>query len=118
MLTQAILIPVFVLVACTFGLLYAARDGRPGAPDPRRDALLVDPFDLLFYVLVAYLIPTRHANLIMVVLAWVYAVFRIIQGGLVLRPSASSWSGQAGVVARVILLIMWVVFAVEILAGI
>jgi hypothetical protein len=30
----------------------------------------------------------------------------------------SEWSGHAGVVARVILLIMWVVFAVEILAGI
>ena len=118
MLTQAILIPVFVLVACTFGLLYTARDGRPGAPDARRDALLVDPFDLLFYVLVAYLIPTRHANLIMVLLAWVYAIFRILQGGFVLRGNASTWSGHAGVVARVILLIMWVVFAVEILAGI
>ena len=118
MLIQYILIPVFVLVARTFVLLWFARDARGGAPDARRDALLLDPFDVLFYVLVAYLIPTRHANLIMVVLAWVYAVFRIIQGGLVLRPSASSWSGQAGVVARVILLIMWVVFAVEILAGI
>jgi hypothetical protein len=118
MMIQAILIPVFVLVACTFGLLYTARDGRPGVPDPRRDALLVDPFDLLFYVLIAFLIPVRHADLIMVVLAWLYAVFRVIQGGFVLRGSASSWSGQAGVVARVVLLIMWVVFAVEILAGI
>jgi hypothetical protein len=118
MMTQAILIPVFVLVACTFGLLYAAQGGRPGAPDARRDSVLVDPFDLLFYVLVAYLIPTRHANLIMVVLAWIYALFRIIQGGFVLRGNAPSWSGQAEVIARVLLLIMWVVFAVEILAGI
>jgi hypothetical protein len=119
MLTQAILIPVFVLVACTFGLLYTARDGRPGAPDARRDALLVDPFDLLFYVLIAYLIPTRHANLIMVLLAWVYAVFRILQGGfVVLRGNAATWSRHAGVVARVILLVMWVVFAIEILVGI
>ena len=118
MLTQAILIPVFVLVACTFGLLSAARDGRPGAPDARRDARLVDPFDLLFYVLVAYLIPTRHANLIMVALACVYAVLRIVQAGFDLRRNASAWSSQAGVVARVVLLIMWVVYAVEILAGI
>ena len=118
MLILPILIPVFVLVACTFGLLYAARDARGGAPDARRDATVVDPFDLLFYVLVAYLIPTRHANLIMVLLAWVYAVFRVIQGGFVLRGNRAGWSGQAGVVARVILLIMWIVFAVEILAGI
>jgi len=118
MLTQAILIPVFVLVACTFGLLYAGREARGGAPDARRDALLVDPFDVLFYVLVAYLIPTRHANLIMVLFAWVYAVLRIVHGGLVLRGNTARWSGTVGVVARVVLLIMWVVFAVEILAGV
>jgi hypothetical protein len=118
MLTQAILIPVFILVACTFGLLYAARDGRRGAPDPRRDAVLVDPFELLFYVLVAYLIATRHAGVDMVVLAWIYAVFRVLQGGLGLRDKGKSWSEQAGVVARVVLLIMWVVYAIEILAGI
>jgi hypothetical protein len=118
MLIQAILIPVFILVACTFGLLYWGRDARGGAPDARRDALTVDPFDLLFYVLVAYLIPTRHAGVDMVVLAWIYAVFRIVQGGFGLRGKGASWSGQAGVVARVVLLIMWVVFAVEILAGI
>ena len=116
MLIQYILIPVFVLVACTFGLLYAARDGRPGAPDARRDALLVDPFDLLFYVLVAYLIPTRHAGVDMVVLGWIYAAFRIVQAGFDLRGTTAR-SGLFGVVARVVLLIMWVVFALEIITG-
>jgi hypothetical protein len=118
MLVQYILIPVFILVACTFVLLYWGRDAAGGAPDARRDAGVVDPFDLLFYVLVAYLIPTRHANVDMVVLAWVYAVFRVIQGGVVLRGNAPAWTRHAGVVARVVLLIMWVVFCVEILAGI
>src|SRR5262249_59385030 len=47
MLTQYILIPVFVLVVRTFVLLYAA---RRRASDARRDGLLVDPFDVLFYV--------------------------------------------------------------------
>ena len=117
MLTQYILIPVFVLVARTFVLLWFARDARGGAPDARRDALLVDPFDVLFYVLVAYLIPTRHAALDTVVLAWIYAIVRIVQAGFDLRGTAAT-SGVAGVVARVVLLIMWVVFAVEILAGI
>lgn len=118
MLTQYILIPVFLLVARTFVMLYWARDTHGGAPDARRDALLVDPFDLLFYVLVAYLIPIRHADLIMVALAGIYAVLRIVQAGFDLRGNTTAWSGQAGVVARVVLLIMWVVFAVEILAGI
>lgn len=117
MLIQAILIPVFILVACTFVRLYAARDTGRGTPDAQRDALLVDPFDLLFYVLVAYAIPTRHAALDMVVLAWIYAVLRVVRLGFDLRGTTAH-SGLAGVVARVVLLIMWVVFAVEIFAGI
>jgi hypothetical protein len=117
MLIQYILIPVFVLVARTFVLLWFARDARGGAPDARRDALLLDPFDVLFYVLVAYLIPVRHADVIMVALGCVYAVLRIVQAGFDLRGTAAH-SSLAGVVARVVLLIMWVVFAVEILAGI
>jgi hypothetical protein len=118
MLTQYILIPVFILVACTFVRLYWGRDARGGAPDARRDVGLVDPFDLLFYVLVAYLIPTRHANVDLVVLAWIYAVLHFVEIGLALRGGNASWGRTAGVVARVVLLIMWVVFAVEILAGI
>ena len=120
MLIQYILIPVFVLVARTFVLLWFARDARGGAPDARRDALLLDPFDVLFYVLVAYLIPTRHAGVDMVVLGWIYAIFRIVQAGFDLRGTAApaAPSGLFGVVARVVLLIMWVLFAIEILAGI
>ena len=118
MLIQAILIPVFILVACTFVLLYWGREARGGAPDARRDALIVDPFDLLFYVLVAYLIPTRHANLIMVVLAFIYVVLRVVQGGFVRRDVTAGWGRHAGVVARVVLFVMWIWFAAEILAGI
>jgi hypothetical protein len=117
MLTQYILIPVFILVARTFVLLWFARDARGGAPDARRDALLLDPFDVLFYVLVAYLIPLRHADWIMVALGCVYAVLRIVQAGFDLRGTRGP-NALAGVVARVVLLIMWVLFAVEILAGI
>jgi len=115
MLTQYILIPVFVLVVRTFVLLYAR---RRGAPDARRDGQLVDPFDVLFYVLVAHLIATRHANMIMVVLAFAYAVLRIVQAGFDLRGSARAWSGPAGEAARVVLLIIWIWFAAQIFAGI
>jgi hypothetical protein len=115
MLIQYILIPVFILVVRTFVLLYAARRGRG---DARRDGLLVDPFDVLLYVLVAYLIPTRHANLIMVALACAYAVLRIVQAGFDLRGSTAAWSGPAGEAARVVLLVMWIWFAAQIFAGI
>ena len=117
MLIQYILIPVFVLVARTFVVLWFARHARGEVTDARHDALLLDPFDVLFYVLVAYLIPTRHAGVDMVVLGWIYAAFRIVQAGFDLRGTTAP-SGLFGVVARVVLLIMWVVFCVEILAGI
>src|ERR1043165_9912008 len=79
MLTQYILIPVFVLVARTFVLLWFVRDARGGAPDARRDALLLDPFDVLFYVLVAYLIPVHRADWIMVALGCASAVLRTVR---------------------------------------
>ena len=48
----------------------------------------------------------------------IYAAFRLVQAGVDLRGTSTAPSGILGVVARVVLLIMWVVFAVEILAGI
>jgi hypothetical protein len=73
---------------------------------------------VVFYVLVAYLIPTRHADWIMVMLACAYAVLRIIQAGFDLRGGTTTWSGPAGEAARVVLLVMWVWFAAQIFAGI
>ena len=111
MMTQPILLSVFVLVLVAFFMLYRGRDARSGAVELRG----FDQFDLLFCVLVALLIETRHADLIAVVLAWAFVILRIVGAGLVLRRETASWNGQASLVAYIVLFAMWVIFALEIL---
>ncbi len=107
MLIRPILIPVFVLVACTFIALYRAR-GRGGAID--RTAAPPDLLDVLFYVLVAFLIETRHADLIALVLACIYVLMRVIPL-FELRGSAAR---NLDVVGVIVLFAMWVIFALEV----
>jgi hypothetical protein len=137
MMTVAILIPLFVQVALAFGLLFwsgalRTRAIRTGAVDPRRIALrepawpaataqvaysFSNQFELpvLFYVLVALLIELRHADLLFVVLAWLFVLFRLLHAGIHVTRNVVAWRGPVFAVGAVILLIMWVIFAVEIL---
>jgi hypothetical protein len=110
---QEILIPVFVLVLLAFVQLYRNRDARPGAVELRS----FDQFDLLFCVLVAFLIPTNHADLIFVVLAFAYVILRIIGGDVLPKRNTAAWSRQASLVACIVLFVMWALYAVEILIG-
>ena len=110
MMTQAILIPVFVLVLLAFVHLYRARGGAV-------EIRSFDQFDLLFCVLVALLIPTRHADLVFVVLACVFVFLRIVGGGLVLTGNSASLNRQASVGACIVLFVMWALYAFEILIG-
>lgn len=109
MLIRPILITVFVLVACTFALIYRA-NSRGGRGVDRAPP---DLFDVLFYVLVAFLIETRHADLIQLVLACVYVLTRIIEMfGLHDRVSAPRRT--VDVVGAVVLAAMWVIFVLEV----
>src|SRR5207244_8597195 len=110
MMIQGILIPLFIDVALTFGLLWwltapgdtAAPRGEPGE------------LGLLFYVLVALLLITKHADLLFVLLAWVFVVLRLLHGyGHLANVNVSRrglWSASA-----IVLAVMWIIFAVEIL---
>ena len=139
MMFEAILIPLFVQVALTFGLLIwmawrRGSDVRSGAVDLRNVALrepgwparttqvayaFSNQFDLpvLFYVLVCLLIATHHADLIFVVLAWIFVLARIVQAGIHVTFNDALRRGQAFGVAVVVLLAMWIVFAVRIVSG-
>ncbi len=137
MLIQAILIPVFVLVAVTFALLLwsgalRSRDVRSGAVDPTKVALR-EPLwlprtqqvgyayanalelPLLFYALVALLIETKHADLIFVILAWVFVLARLVQAGIHVTANDVRWRGAAFGVSVTVLALMWLIFAVQIL---
>jgi hypothetical protein len=137
MMVVAILIPLFVQVALTFALLFwgaalRTRNLRTGAVDPSRIALR-EPLwpartaqvaysfsnqlelPVLFYVLVLLLIVLHHADLIFVVLAWLFVLARLVHAGVHVTRNDVSLRGPLFGIGAVILLIMWVIFVVEIL---
>ena len=139
MMFEAILIPLFVQVALTFALLFwmaalRGHDVRGGAVDLRNVALrepgwparttqvayaFSNQFEVpvLFYVLVAFLMIMRHADVIFVALAWLFVAARIVQAAIHVTNNVVLRRGQAYAVSVLILLVMWVIFAVEILTG-
>jgi len=136
-MTQAILIPLFVQVALTFALWLGmvalrTRDIAGGRVNRREIALrepgwparttqfansFANQFEVpvLFYVLVILLIITRHAGLIFVILAWIFVLSRIVQASIHVTRNEVLWRGQAYGFGVLVLLVMWVIFAVEIL---
>lgn len=110
MMIQMLLLPTFVLVGLTFLVLFwRGNDGPKAAASS--DGLGYH-LHTLFYVLVALAIQTRHADLVVVLLAWVFVALQIFQAGF-LAPSAN---GRGLFIASaLVLLAMWVYFAIRIL---
>src|SRR5205085_7993149 len=99
-----VLLPLFVQVGLTFALLLAMVTARTGAirsgetrlgdialrqPNwPERPTQIANCFSnqfeipVLFYVLIALALPLRHADLVIVVLAWLFVVTRLIHAGI------------------------------------
>jgi hypothetical protein len=139
MTVQAILAPLFVLVALTFGLLvwmgfarFAAvrrgevrvRDTALGQPNwPPRVQLISNCFHnqfqlpLLFYVLTILALFLRKADLLFVVMAWIFVLLRIVHAAIHVtsnRVGHRFWAFAAGMV---VLLLMWIIFAVRVYAS-
>ena len=135
---QAQLLPLFVEVLLTFGLLIwlSVLRGRDlGDGVQLRDIALREPgwspraqqvsfcfsnqFELpvLFYVLTILSIYTHHADLIFVVLAWVFVLFRFLHAYVHTTSNSVRQRGMLWGVAALVLFIMWVIFMVRILAG-
>jgi hypothetical protein len=137
MSVQAILLPLFVQVALVFALAIrmAMLRGlalRNGEVHPR-DIALREPnwparatqaayafsnqFELpvLFYVLTILALQTRHADLLFVVLAWIFVLSRIVQAFVHVTSNRIRIRGAAYGVGGIVLLVMWIIFAVEVL---
>jgi len=135
-----VLLPVLVQVALTFALLLAMatlraraiKSGEARLKDialrqpnwPERPTQIANCFSnqfevpVLFYVLIALTLPLRHADLVIVLLSWVFVVTRFVHAGIFVtsndvRPRSLAWF--AGVV---VLLVMWVWFAIGVLFGV
>jgi hypothetical protein len=133
-----ILLPVFVQVALMFALIgvmaarryEAVRSGQVRAEDvtlgqrnwPPRAQAAANTFSnqfeipLLFFALVPLAIYTRKADLLFVVLSWVFVVSRYVHAGIYLTANRIAYRFSAYAVGVAALAIMWLVFAIRILA--
>jgi hypothetical protein len=119
MSVQWVLLPVFVLVGVTFALLLGTGARRSAAANREttiRDIAL-DQFGLpmLFYVLIAIALPIRHADLIIVMLSWVFVVCRLVHAGVLVSSNDANRRSLAWLSSALVLLAMWVYFALRIL---
>lgn len=73
---------------------------------------------VLFYVLAALAMITRKADLIFVVLSWVFVISRLLHAFIHTTSNRVPRRFFAYFVGLVVLIIMWVYFAIQILAGV
>ena len=132
---QAVLLPVFVLVGLTFGLLLwmagARREALVGGEAKIKDIVLGQPnwparatqiancfsnqfeMPLLFYVLIALALPLRHADLVIVMLSWVFVVTRFAHAGIFVTSNDLSQRSLAWFAGVLVLFAMWFYFALK-----
>jgi hypothetical protein len=134
-----VLLPLFVEVALTFGLMLGMMYGRTSSirrgktrlsdiamrePNwPQRPTQFAYAFSnqfelpVLFYVLTILEIITRHADLLFVLLAWIFVVLRIMQAITHVTDNNVARRGAFYAVGAIVLLAMWIIFAIRILLG-
>lgn len=137
MTVQDILAPLFVMVALTFVLMVwmaavriaavRRRDvrikeialGQPAWP-PRVQQIsncFHNQYQLpvLFYVLTILALFLRKADLLFVVMAWIFVLLRIVHVAIFVTTNHVGHRFQAFAAGAVVLLLMWLVFAVRIM---
>jgi hypothetical protein len=139
MSVRAILLPLFVEVALTFGLVawlavLRITALRRGTVDPSRIALrepnwpvrmlqvgnaVNNQFELplLFYVLTILSMVTHHADFLFVVLAWIFVLARLAHAYEHTTSNVVQRRGPLYGIGLAALLIAWVIFAIRILLG-
>jgi hypothetical protein len=122
MSAQIVLLPVFVLVGLTLVLLLMAgkRQGAGGEPrigEPRIKDIASGQFELplLFYILIALALPLRHADLVIVLLSWVFVVTCFARAGIFATSNDGRQRSLASLAGVLVLLAMWIYFALRIL---
>src|SRR5713101_4327570 len=137
MSAQMVLLPVFVLVGLTFALLLWMASARTRALTGRevriKDIALGQPnwparatqignsfrnqfeLPLLFYVLIALALPLRHADLFIVLMSWVFVITRFAHAGIFVTSNDLRRRSLAWFAGVLVLLAMWIYFALRIL---
>jgi hypothetical protein len=136
---QTVLLPLFVQIALTFGLLlwlaplrsraFSSKEVRPGdialgqKAWPERAQQIANCFQnqfelpILFYVLVILAIMARKDDLLFVILSWVFVASRFLHAFIHTGSNIVMARGAAYGVGLVVLLAMWIILAVRVLAS-
>jgi hypothetical protein len=113
---QMVLLPVFVQVALTFGLLLWMARGRVAARgQSKKDIGNQFELPVLFYVLIAFALPLRHADLLIVLLSWVFVITSLAHAGIFATSNDVRQRSLAWFAGVLVLLVMWVYFALKVL---
>ena len=137
MSVQMVLLPVFVLVGLAFFLLLwmatargqavkgretSLKDIALGQPNwPTKVAQIGNCFSnqfeipVLFYALIAIALPLHKADLIVVLLSWVFVVTRLVHAWIFVTSNNVSRRGQIWFAGVLVLLATWIYFALKIL---
>jgi hypothetical protein len=70
---------------------------------------------VLFYILIALALPLRHADYVIVLLSWVFVVTRLVHAGVFVSSNDLNRRSLAWFAGVVVLLVMWIYFALKIL---
>ena len=136
---QSVLLPLFVQVGLTFFLMFwmahrrtgsirrgevKMRDIALGQPAWTSDATKVanayhNQFQLpvLFYVLVVLAYPVHKADFLFVVMSWIFVVSRIVHAAIHATSNDVRQRFFVFAIGAIVLLLMWIIFAVRVLLG-
>ena len=139
MTIRFVLLPLFVEVLLTFGLYFWMAWLRTSLIRSRavhpRDIALREPnwpphvlqvanaahnqleLPLLFYVLTILSIMTHGADVIFIVLAWIFVLSRLAHAWVHTTSNRISVRGPVFGLGLLVLLIMWLIFIIRILTG-
>ena len=70
---------------------------------------------MLFYLLIALALPLRHADLIIVMLSWIFVVTRFAHAGIFVTSNDLRTRSLAWFAGALVVLAMWIYFALRIL---
>jgi hypothetical protein len=137
MSVPAVLLPVFVQIGLTFFFLFWMARSRLAAIErgetkvrdialgqrawPERVTQVANTFHnqlelpILFYVLVAFALITRKADLIFVVMTWMFVATRLAHAYVYATTNQVRQRFRVFAVGVAILLLMWIIFALRIL---
>jgi hypothetical protein len=137
----AILYPVFVLVLLTLMVLCSlavararaikTMDRQRGNPDLAlgrvswpEDAIkrannYRNQFELpvLFYAVVAFALITKGADLLMIVLAWLFVLSRIVHATIHVGPNKVRWRTPAFALGFLVIAVMWIKLFLHVLTA-